>query len=215
MSGNYHKDIIQTHFPGITPTQVEKLLALVPLYKEWNARINVVSRKDIESIFERHIFHSLFISKVINFRSGTEVLDLGTGGGLPGVPLAIIFPEVSFTLIDARAKKLKVVDHIADKLGIKNIRTKHVRAEDLKEKYDFVVSRAVASSEQLVKWSRPLIKKKQINPIPNGLLCLKGGRLDEELKPVKKQYYHELIPISDYYSEPYYAEKYILYIQLP
>jgi 16S rRNA (guanine527-N7)-methyltransferase len=215
MIGKTSRELLNEYFPTVDAKKVDKLLQLKPLYVEWNDKINVVSRKDIESIFERHILHGLFIAKYTSFVSGSRVLDLGTGGGLPGIPLAILFPDVNFKLIDARAKKLKVIDDICQRLEISNVETQHVRAEDLNEKFDFVVSRAVASSETLVKWSSRLISSKEINSIPNGLICLKGGSLAEELKPLKKRYYIEQVPIADYYRDEYYAEKYILYIQLP
>ena len=205
---------ILRYFPGLSELQQRQFEQLYPLYLDWNAKINVISRKDVEALYQRHILHSLAIAKVIQFKQGAEVLDLGTGGGFPGIPLAIFFPEVTFTLVDSIGKKVKVAEEIASALGLKNVRCVHGRVEEIKnQKFDFIVSRAVAQLAELLRWSRKLIKAKQAHALPNGWLLLKGGNLKEEINAVSKQEYIEKYPISRYFSEAFFEEKFVLYVQ--
>lgn len=202
------------YFPNLSELQKRQFEQLYPLYLDWNAKINVISRKDVESLYERHILHSLAIAKVIQFKQGAEVLDLGTGGGFPGIPLAIFFPEVEFTLVDSIGKKVKVAEEIAAALGLKNVRCIHGRVEEIKNRrFDFIVSRAVAQLSELLRWSRKLVKTKPLHALPNGWLLLKGGHLKEEINAVSKQEYIEKYPISRYFNEPFFEEKYVVYVQ--
>src|SRR6188472_3591732 len=170
--------IILKYFSDFTPVQLQQFAALDGLYKEWNTKINVISRKDIDGLYEKHVLHSLSIAAAFQFEPGMEILDIGTGGGFPGIPLAIFFPDVKFLLADSIAKKLKVVDAVAEGLGLKNITTQHIRVEEIKNrKFDFVVSRAVAPLKDLWRWSKPLLKKGNTREFHNGLICLKGGDL--------------------------------------
>lgn len=178
-------DLILKYFPDITETQQKQFAALEPLYKEWNEKINVISRKDTDSLYEKHILHSLGIAKVMGFADGTKVLDIGTGGGFPGIPLAILFPNVQFTLVDSIGKKITVVKGVAESLGLKNVTAHHMRAEQLKEKFHFVVSRAVTQMPVFLTWLRGKFEKEQFNPKHNGVLYLKGGDLAEELAGLK------------------------------
>ncbi|MBK7937111.1 MAG: 16S rRNA (guanine(527)-N(7))-methyltransferase RsmG [Lewinellaceae bacterium] len=209
--------LLQRYFPELTAEQLAQFQQLVPLYTEWNSRINVVSRQDIENLEERHILHSLAIAKVFRFKAGASVLDLGTGGGFPGIPLAICFPEVRFTLVDGTGKKIRVVQEIADALGLKNVTALHARVEELKMagQFDFVVSRAVTSLGQLMDWSYKLLKKKHIHAYPNGVIALKGGDLRPEIKalPGKAETYTEVFPISAFFKEPGFEEKFVVYVQ--
>jgi len=204
-------DIILKYFSEFTPLQQHQFAALGSLYTEWNEKINVISRKDIQSLYEKHVLHSLSIAAVAGFTNGMQVIDIGTGGGFPGVPLAIFFPEVSFYLVDSIGKKLKVVNAVADAAGIKNITTQHSRVEDIRNrKFDFVVSRAVAPLKELWQWAKPLLKKGNEAALSNGLICLKGGDLAEEiyesgLKP-------NIVRISELFNEPYFEEKYLLHV---
>jgi 16S rRNA (guanine527-N7)-methyltransferase len=204
---------ILAHFPRLSETQQQQFAALGELYTEWNSKINVISRKDIEDLYPHHILHSLGIAKVIDFASGAKVLDLGTGGGLPGIPLAILFPQTQFTLIDGTGKKILVVSEIAKAIGLENVDARHARAEELKEKFDFVVCRAVASIDKLVLWSQPLLAKKHQHGLPNGLITLKGGNLKEELAALPRGSYVEKYPLSKYFKDPYYEEKFAIYVQ--
>jgi len=206
-------DIILKYFPHLSAQQQKQFEQLAPLYREWNDKINVISRKDIDHLYEHHLLHSLAIAKLIRFKPGAEVLDLGTGGGLPGIPLAILFPDTHFTLIDGTRKKITVVEHIRAGIGATNISARHIRAEELKQRFDFVVSRAVAGLDKLVTWSDRLIKAKQIHALPNGLIALKGGRLKSEIDALPRGNYVEVYPLSDYYEEPYFMEKYVVYVQ--
>ena len=208
-------DKILTHFPKLTDLQQAQFSQLGPLYKEWNQKINVISRKDIDNIYLHHVLHSLAISAVIRFRAGAEILDLGTGGGFPGIPLAILFPEVQFTLIDGTLKKIKVVKEVIAALALKNVTAEQMRAEELKKrKFDFVVTRAVAKMDQLHRWMQPLIKNKHVHPLPNGLLALKGGNnIKAEIKALPKGNYTELYKIQDFFKEYYFEEKYVVYLQ--
>jgi 16S rRNA (guanine527-N7)-methyltransferase len=196
--------IIKKYFPHITPEQEAKFAQLGDVYAEWNSQINVISRKDIDHLYERHILHSLGIVSVVRFREslpnkggGTRVLDIGTGGGFPGIPLAIMFPKTSFHLVDAIAKKIKVVDAVVEALELKNVTTQHTRAEAVKGRYDFIVSRAVTNMPDFVKWTKNKFRMDSFHTIENGILYLKGGDLTEELKPFKDAYIYELSEVFD------------------
>jgi 16S rRNA (guanine527-N7)-methyltransferase len=200
-------------FPDLTPTQQAQFEQLLPLYKEWNEQINVISRKDIDELYLRHVLHSLSIAKVLKFQPGTEILDLGTGGGFPGIPLAILFPEVKFHLVDSIGKKIKVVQAVADELGLTNVTASHSRAEDVKGKYDFVVSRAVAELGKLLQWTRKHLKTKHINMLPNGWLILKGGDIKAEIKALPRREYTDQTSIQKLFKDEYFEDKYVLYVQ--
>jgi len=206
-------DIIKKYFPNLTPTQIQQFEQLQKLYSEWNQKINVISRKDIDNLYERHILHSLAIAKLYTFLPGAEILDLGTGGGFPGIPLAIFFPETQFTLIDGTGKKIRVVEEVKTALGLNNVRAKQIRAEELKHHFDFVVSRAVTQLDQLINWSFRLLKKKQQHAIPNGLIALKGGKVQAEIKALPRKEYVEVDPISNFFEEDFFKEKYVVYVQ--
>ena len=206
-------ELIEEHFPNLTEVQKEQFKALEGLYKEWNEKINVISRKDTENIYERHILHSLCIARLVELNPGSSVLDLGTGGGFPGIPMAILFPKTQFTLIDGTKKKILVVSEIAEAIGLKNVRPKHLRAEDCTERFDFVITRAVAGSDKLMNWSRRLIKKKQEHTLPNGVIALKGGDINRETTLLGKKEYHEIYPLRDLIDRELFDDKYILYIQ--
>jgi len=180
------------------------------LYKIWNDQINVISRKDIEQLYERHVLHSLAIYKFIPFQPSSNVLDIGTGGGFPGIPLAIMMPDVKFVLVDSIGKKIKVVNEVASALELKNVQAFHIRAENINEKFDFVVSRAVAELPLLLSWCRSKVKKQQINAIPNGLICLKGGNLREELKTVKRS--AQVFEVSSFFNQEFFETKKLVYI---
>lgn len=206
---------IKQYFPDLNEQQLAQLSELGSLYKEWNQKINVISRKDIDNVYDHHILHSMALAKFIQFKPESKVLDLGTGGGLPGIPMAILFPETSFTLIDGTGKKIMVVREIANNLGLKNVKPLHVRAEELKEKFEFVICRAVASLDKLVMWSERLVNiKKQQHVWPNGLITLKGGNIEEEINALPKGFFADEIPLSGFYEEAYYDEKYIIYVQM-
>jgi 16S rRNA (guanine527-N7)-methyltransferase len=206
-------ELLKKYFPKLETVQLQRFAQLQPLYQEWNERINVISRKDIDALYERHILHALAIARVISFKPGASVLDLGTGGGLPGIPLAIVFPETHFLLVDSIGKKIKVVDEIVSVLGLNNVSTRHARAEELKERFDFVVTRGVAPLDKLLVWSRPLLKKKHLHAIPNGLLALKGGDIREELTLLHPAEYTEIYPVKAYFDEPFFEEKLVVYVQ--
>lgn len=203
---------ILSYFPSLTEHQQWQLAALDDLYREWNEKINVISRKDIDNLYLHHVLHSLAIARFIQFSPGTKIVDLGTGGGFPGIPLAILFPESNFTLVDSIGKKITVVDAIATALDLKNVKAVHGRVEEMKDKYDFVVTRAVARLDKLLLWARKVLSKKQSNLYPNGLIALKGD-LKEELAVLPKYEYREVVPISSYFQEPYFEEKFLLYVQ--
>lgn len=204
-------DILLKYFSEFTPEQLTQFRQLEPLYKEWNEKINVISRKDIDSLYEKHVLHSLSIAAVFSFASGMEILDLGTGGGFPGIPLAIYFPEVRFHLVDSIGKKLKVVETVARELGLSNITTEHGRAESVRNrKFDFVVSRAVAPLGDLWKWSRPLLKTKTHADLHPGLICLKGGDLNSEIQESHTR--PRVVEITSLFNEPFFEEKYLLYV---
>ena len=206
-------ELIQQYFPKLTSKQIEQLNQLSALYQDWNSKINVISRKDIDNLYLHHVLHSLSIAQWIDLKPKTKILDLGCGGGFPGIPLAIFFPEVDFHLVDSIRKKLTVVEAVAEGVDLQNVRTTHSRAEELKERYDFVIIRAVAALPKLMSWTNRLIRTKEQNAIPNGLIALKGGNIDEELKPLKKKAYYEVKPLSDYFEEDFFKEKYLVYVQ--
>lgn len=206
-------ELIKHYFPNLSPEQYDQLEKLGELYKEWNSKINVISRKDIDNVYDHHILHSMAIAKFIRFQPGANILDLGTGGGLPGIPMAILFPETKFRLIDGTRKKLTVVKAIAEELKLKNVVVQHIRAEELTERFDFVICRAVASLDKLIYWSRPLLSKKEKHAFPNGLITLKGGDLTEELIEIPRGSYVDIVELNTYYEEPFYEEKVIVYVQ--
>lgn len=206
-------EILLKYFPQLTEQQQQQLAQLGALYKEWNEKINVISRKDIDNVYDHHILHSLGITRLIHFAPGAEILDLGTGGGLPGIPLAIFFPKTKFTLIDGTRKKILVAEEIIGALELANVKARHIRAEELKQKFDFVVCRAVASLDKLAAWSFPLIKRPQQHALPNGLITLKGGDVMTEIKALPRGSYTERYALSDFFEEAYYQEKYIIYVQ--
>lgn len=201
-----------SYFPDLTEKQREQFTALYDLYTEWNAKINVISRKDIMNLYEHHVLHSLGIAKIIHFKPETKVMDLGTGGGFPGIPLAILFPEVQFHLVDSIGKKIKVATKVSSAIGLTNVSFRHCRAEEEKQFFDFVVSRAVMPLVDLVKIIRKNISKEQHNAYPNGLICLKGGELEHETIPLKN---HVIVyNLRDYFKEEYFATKKIVYVSL-
>lgn len=204
-------ETVFTYFPELTDDQREKFRMLESVYKDWNQKINVVSRKDIDELYLRHVLHSMGIIKVIQFLPGSKILDVGTGGGFPGIPLAIYFPEVEFTLIDAIGKKIKVVDEVVAALGLKNVRTVHGRVEDLEDRFDFIVSRAVAAMPTFVHWVKGRILKKSRHALKNGILYLKGGDLSGELASFPKA---QEISLSDYFEDPFFETKKVVYLPL-
>lgn len=203
-------ELILKYFPKITEEQQQQFAALYDLYIDWNSKINVISRKDITNLYEHHVLHSLGIAKIINFRPGTKVMDLGTGGGFPGIPLAILFPETHFHLVDSIGKKVRVANEVANSIGLKNVTFCHERAEEEKQKFDFVVSRAVMPLTDLLKIVRKNIASKQQNALPNGLICLKGGELSNETMPVKNCV--EMWDLKDYFTEEYFETKKVVYV---
>lgn len=205
-------DTILKYFPSISEKQKEQYTLLGELYPEWNSKINVISRKDIDNLYVNHILHSLAIAKFNDFKAGSTILDMGTGGGFPGVPLAIMFPEVKFHLVDRIGKRLKVVDDIVARIGLDNVTTQHGDIKEVKGSFDFIVSRAVMDFNELVPLVRRLVKKQCINAIPNGLICLKGGNLESELHKMKSQAMVE--NLSSYFNEEFFATKKVVYIPL-
>lgn len=205
-------DIILKYFPNLSEVQQQQFAALYDLYTDWNSKINVISRKDITNLYEHHVLHSLGIAKVMQFRPETTVMDLGTGGGFPGIPLAILFPETHFHLVDSIGKKVKVATEIANAIGLKNVTTRHCRAEEEKQLFDFVVSRAVMPLTDLLKIIRKNIKKEQHNALPNGLICLKGGELEREVMPVKHQTL--MYDLKDYFKEEFFETKKVVYVTI-
>ena len=204
--------VIQTYFPELNEQQCQQLEALYDLYTDWIAKINVISRKDIENLYLHHVLHSLGIVKMLRFKDGSSVMDVGTGGGFPGIPLAIFFPNVQFHLVDSIGKKIKVGQAVAEAIGLKNITFRHCRVEEEKEKYDFVVSRAVMPLADLVKLVRKNIKKEQQNALPNGLICLKGGELQHEILPFRNQALS--LELGDYFKEEFFKTKKVVYVPL-
>lgn len=205
-------DIILKYFPNLSEVQQQQFAALYDLYTDWNSKINVISRKDITNLYEHHVLHSLGIAKVMQFRPETTVMDLGTGGGFPGIPLAILFPETHFHLVDSIGKKVKVATEIANAIGLKNVTTRHCRAEEEKQLFDFVVSRAVMPLTDLLKIIRKNIKKEQHNALPNGLICLKGGELEREVMHVKHQTL--MYDLKDYFEEEFFETKKVVYVTI-
>lgn len=202
--------IIEKYFKELSERQREQLAKLDELYRDWNGKINVISRKDIDSLYEHHVLHSMAIGKLIHFKEGTQILDFGTGGGFPGIPLAILFPQCSFKLIDGTGKKVRVATEVARAIGLTNVVAEHLRGEDEKGKFDFVVSRAVMPLPDLVKIVTKNISKKQNNALPNGIICLKGGNLDAELRPYR--HLAEVTPVSNWFKEDWFKEKNIIYL---
>lgn len=204
--------LLSSYFPDLSPEQIRQFEALEGLYQTWNAQINVISRKDTDHFYERHVLHSLAISKIVQFLPGSSVLDIGTGGGFPGIPLAILFPEVQFHLVDSIGKKIKVVQEVAASLGLQNVQASHARAETIKDRYDFIVSRAVTQMPVFLTWVKGKSAKKNLHNLKNGVLYLKGGDLSEELAglryPVKE------FPISEFYKEEFFETKKVVYVQL-
>lgn len=205
-------DLIRTYFPDLTARQIDQFEQIGPLYEYWNQQINVISRKDMDSFYERHVLHSLAIAKVMSFKKGAEVLDIGTGGGFPGIPLAILFPDTQFHLVDSIGKKIKVVEEVAKALDLQNVRASHERAEKIQGKYDFIVSRAVTAMPEFLTWTKNKFKSKNKHTLPNGILYLKGGDLSEEMKTVKQKitYY----PIPDFFEEKFFETKKVVYLMI-
>lgn len=201
-------EVILKYFPELSEVQRKQFEMLLPLYTEWNEKINVISRKDIENLYTRHVLHSLSIAKFIQFKNGSKLMDLGTGGGFPGIPLAIMFPECRFHLVDSIGKKLKVIDAVKEATGLTNLFTAHSRAEEMDYQYDFVVSRAVAPLTDLLTWTKGKYLGKNLNPIPNGLICLKGGDIEEELKVAPKA---QKVALSTYFDDEFFTDKYLVY----
>jgi 16S rRNA (guanine527-N7)-methyltransferase len=203
-------DIIRKYFPELTKKQESQFESLYDLYTDWNAKINLISRKDIENLYEKHILHSLGIAKVIRFTDKSAILDAGTGGGFPGIPLAVLFPEVRFLLLDSIGKKIKVAEDIAAQIGLKNVECRHARLEEEKREFDFVVSRAVMPLPDLVKTAKKNIVRDQQNALPNGFICLKGGDLQAELNPFR----HKVVEyeLSDYFEEEFFKTKKVIYL---
>lgn len=205
-----HTSLIRKYFPGLDDSQYTAFDMLEPLYREWNEKINVVSRKDIGSLYEKHVLHSLAIARVIRFTPGSTILDVGTGGGFPGIPLAILFPSVKFMLVDSIGKKIRVVQAVAGSLGLNNVDAMQVRAETLTTRFDFVVSRAVTSLPEFMKWIRKNVSAENRNALPNGILYLKGGDLSDELKPFGKR--PVVYDLSEFFSEEFFETKKLVYL---
>ena len=203
---------IEKYFPNLSEKQKEQFALLYDLYYDWNNKINVISRKDIENLYLHHVLHSLAIAKVINFRPGTTIMDMGCGGGFPGIPLAIMFPDVEFHLVDSIGKKVRVATEIAKAVGLTNVKASHSRAEDIKEKYSFVVSRAVMQLPELVKICRKNICKEQINALPNGIICLKGGDINAEIHPYKNCV--EITELENIFQEEFFKDKKVVYVPI-
>ena len=205
-------ELILKYFPNLTDEQKRQFAALYDLYIDWNAKINFISRKDIENLYEHHVLHSLGIAKIINFRAGSSIMDLGTGGGFPGIPLAILFPECKFHLVDSIGKKVRVATEVANAIGLKNTTFRHARAQEEKALFDFVVSRAVMPLADLIDIIKKNIAKEQHNALPNGLICLKGGELERETMPVKNK--TMISDLNQYFKEPFFETKKVVYVSL-
>jgi 16S rRNA (guanine527-N7)-methyltransferase len=216
---DYHKisslissDIIFQYFPGLSESQRKQFDQLFPLYNEWNEKINVISRKDIENLYINHVLHSLGIAKITAFKPGTQILDVGTGGGFPGIPLAILFPETKFHLVDSIGKKITVVKNVAEGIGLKNVVAEQIRAEQIKGEYDFIVSRAVTRLKEFYGWINKKVKKQSVHELHNGILYLKGGDLEEELMELKRPY--STYDLSNYFKEEFFETKKVVYVPL-
>lgn len=207
-----NNEIISKYFPSLTERQKEQFAALDALYRDWNSKINVISRKDIDNLYEHHVLHSLAIAELIRFKPGTSIMDLGTGGGFPGIPLAIMFPEVRFHLVDSIGKKIRVCQEVTGALGLENVTTQWCRAEEVKQKFHFVVSRAVMPLPDLVKIIRKSISGEQFNGLPNGLICLKGGELEQEAKPFGKA--AQITSLNEFFEEEFFETKKVVYLPL-
>ncbi|MBR6142332.1 MAG: 16S rRNA (guanine(527)-N(7))-methyltransferase RsmG [Bacteroidaceae bacterium] len=205
-------ELIINYFPSLTDRQKEQFAALDALYHDWNSKINVISRKDIDNLYEHHVLHSLAIAELFRFKPGTSIMDLGTGGGFPGIPLAIMFPEAKFHLVDSTKKKILVCEEVSKALGLENVTTQWCRAEEVKQKFHFVVSRAVMPLPDLVKIVRKNISKEQINALPGGLICLKGGELEQEAKPFGKT--AQITSLSEYFKEEFFQTKKLVYLPI-
>lgn len=209
--------LVLDHFPKLTDLQRERFERLGPLYREWNERINVVSRKDIDQLYKHHVLHSLALVGLLSLKPGSRVLDLGCGGGFPGIPLAIYYPETSFVLVDSRGKKITVVKEVAEAIGLTNVTALHTRVEDYKDgrkQFDFVITRAVAKLPQLWSWARPMLAAEDQHALPNGLIAYKGGtklRMKEELASLHRSVYREVFPVRDFFKDEYFWEKFLVY----
>ncbi|MBQ4228303.1 MAG: 16S rRNA (guanine(527)-N(7))-methyltransferase RsmG [Bacteroidaceae bacterium] len=204
--------LINKYFPSLSDVQKQQFAALDALYRDWNSKINVISRKDIDNLYEHHVLHSLAIAELIRFKPGTSIMDLGTGGGFPGIPLAIMFPEATFHLVDSIGKKIRVCEEVKKAIGLQNVTTQWCRAEEVQQQFHFVVSRAVMPLPDLVKIIRKSISKEKLNALPNGLICLKGGELEQEAKPFGKA--AQITSLSEYFEEPFFETKKLVYLPL-
>lgn len=204
-------EIIQKYFPDLTKNQLKQFAQLQAVYEEWNAQINVISRKDTENFYERHVLHSLGIAKVMHFEDGADILDIGTGGGFPGIPLAILFPNCNFILVDSIGKKIKVVNEVAQALGLSNVKGIHDRAENIDQQFDFIVSRAVTAMPAFLQWTKEKFKKKHLHEFKNGILYLKGGDLTEEFKGLQK--FYKIYDLPDYFEEEFFETKKVVYVR--
>ena len=205
-------EVIFSYFPDLTDFQKSQFSRLFPLYQEWNEKINVISRKDIDNLYVNHVLHSLGIAKILSFKGGTRILDVGTGGGFPGIPLAILFPDTEFHLVDSIGKKITVVKNVAEGIGLHNIKAEQIRAEQIKGEYDFIVSRAVTRLREFYGWVNRKVKKESKHSLYNGILYLKGGNLDEELAELKKP--HQVIELADFFGEEFFQTKKVVYLPL-
>lgn len=204
-------ELLEKYFPQLSPDQYDQFGALEELYRHWNEQINVVSRKDIDALYERHVLHSLGIAKVVRFNASARILDVGTGGGFPGIPLAILYPDTEFVLVDSIGKKIKVVDQVAQALGLNNVSAFHKRAESTEGSFDFVVTRAVTRMQGLVQWTHQKIRLESLHDLPNGILALKGGDLSDELRRYKKA---SIFPLSDYFDAEFFETKVVVHLPL-
>jgi len=204
-------ELIEKYFPQLSPSQYDQFGALEGLYRHWNEQINVVSRKDIDALYERHVLHSLGIAKVVRFNASARILDVGTGGGFPGIPLAILYPDTEFVLVDSIGKKIKVVHQVAQALGLNNVSAFHQRAESIEGSFDFVVTRAVTRMQGLVQWTHQKIRLESLHELPNGILALKGGDLSDELRRYKKA---SIFPLSDYFDAEFFETKVVVHLPL-
>jgi 16S rRNA (guanine527-N7)-methyltransferase len=205
-------DLIFSYFPDLSPLQRQQFSKLYELYAEWNDKINVISRKDIENLYVNHVLHSLGIAKVASFKAGAQILDVGTGGGFPGIPLAILFPDTKFHLVDSIGKKITVVKNVAEGIGLKNVKAEQIRAEQIRGEYDFIISRAVTRLKEFYGWIHQKVKKTSVHSLDNGILYLKGGDLEEELNELKRPY--QIIDLPDFFKEEFFETKKVVYVPL-